>query len=258
MIILPSELKIKIGRRKKCLFLTMGMINLDINKTRTELASYIGKLLRDYYGKGPESVYVSINETAITIYLRQFISPMEKALIMQNKEDVVQETRDILMTSLIPEMKATIKIMTGMEIEEFYFDWGMDNFSGIMTGITSDKSSLTHLTEMNFPGKAELHEEINVISNHAEKVPAETLSFQLNERTVVVIRNGILVNIERELIRMGQRELLRLAKRRLEKRLLHNNNRFDSILNSEVIDIFVDWNFDHDRSVIVFILNPKN
>ena len=55
---------------------------LIVNKSQqTELASYIGKLLRDNFGKGPESVFVTIDQSVITIYLRNFISPTEKILI---------------------------------------------------------------------------------------------------------------------------------------------------------------------------------
>ncbi|MEH7128397.1 Na-translocating system protein MpsC family protein, partial [Neobacillus drentensis] len=82
------------------------------------------------------------------------------------------------------------------------------------------------------------------------------LSYLLNERTLVVIRNGILVPIEKELIRLGNFEALRLAKRNLEKRLLHNSGNFESILQTKVNDIFVDWDFYRDKSVIVLILSP--
>jgi uncharacterized protein YbcI len=223
-----------------------------------EVSSYIGKLLRDYFGKGPESVYVSINHSIITMYLRNFISPMESVLMGRDEEKMVQQTRDMLMQSLIPEIKAYVKIVTGLDIQEFYYDWGLHNKSGIFVGICTEVFNTENLQLETYPGKNEFHKEIANISYHAQKVPEEIISTLLNPRTLIVIRNGILVSIEKELIRLGQSEILVIAKRNLEKKLLHNNNHFDEILNTKVIDIFVDWDFQLDRSVMVFILNPTN
>ncbi|MGY0693888.1 hypothetical protein ACW2QC_14055 [Virgibacillus sp. FSP13] len=35
------------------------------NKQQTELASYIGKLLRNSFGKGSESIFVTIEKTVV-------------------------------------------------------------------------------------------------------------------------------------------------------------------------------------------------
>nr|WP_263326812.1 DUF2294 domain-containing protein [Neobacillus sp. Marseille-Q6967] len=221
-----------------------------------ELSNFISKILRENFGKGPESVHVSLGSTFITIYIRNFLSPTERVLLAQNQVETVQQTRDLVMQTLIPEIKAYIKIVTGMEIREFYYDWGLHNKSAMFTGICSDSSSVELPVKEEYSGKEEIHKEIIGISREAEKKPAEVYSCQLNPRTLLVIRNGILVSIEKQLIRQGMREELKLAKRTLEKRLLHNNGHFEIILNTKVNDIFVDWDFDLDKSVIVFIMNP--
>jgi uncharacterized protein YbcI len=226
------------------------------NRQQTELASYIGKLLRDNFGKGPEAIYVSISHMFITVYLRNFISPMERVLLGQKQEETVQQTRDVLMQTLIPEMKAYIKIVTGLDIREFYYDWGLHNQSGLFVGVSSDTSDSDSPLLEEYEEREGVHQEIINISEQAQKEPAEVLSYKLNPRTLIVIRNGILVAIEKELIRLGHEEVLRLAKRNLEKRLFHNNNHFESVLNTKVIDIFIDWDFKLDKSVAVFIMNP--
>jgi uncharacterized protein YbcI len=228
------------------------------NTKQQEVSSYIGKLLRDNFGKGPESVYVSLNNSIITMYLRNFISPMESVLMGRDEEKTVQQTRDMLMQSLVPEIKAYVKIVTGLEIQEFYYDWGLHNKSGIFVGICTETFKKEDFHTQSYIGKEMIHKEIINLSYHAQKTPEEVISTLINPRTLVIIRNGILVNIEKELIRLGHNEILTIAKRNLEKKLLHNNNHFDSILNTKVIDIFVDWDFKLDRSAIVFILNPTN
>lgn len=234
------------------------MFFLENKQIQTELAGYIGRTLRENFGKGPESVFVSYNDSVMTIYLRNFISPSESVLLGQQQEAMVQTTRDLLMQSLIPEFKAYIKILTGLEVNEFYYDWGLHNKSGLFAciGSTSIERENENDKTYRYEGKESLHLEINKISLQAEKAPEVVQSYLLNERTLVVIRNGILVPIEKELIRLGNFESLRLAKRNLEKRLLHNSGNFESILNTKVNDIFVDWDFYRDKSVIVLILSP--
>ncbi len=222
-----------------------------------ELASYIGRTLREYFGKGPESVFVSNYQSSVTVYLRNFITPSESVLLTQGQEAMVLRTRDMLMKTLIPEFKAYIKILTGMEISEFYYDWGIDNKSGIFVCFGSSNET-NHLNDENYEGKENIHSEIKRISIQVEKEPEEIHSIQLNPRTLVVIRKEILVPIERELIRLGNSETLKLAKRNLEKRLLHNSNQFETILKTKVNDIFVDWDFNLDKSAIALILSPTS
>ncbi|MEH7303736.1 Na-translocating system protein MpsC family protein [Neobacillus drentensis] len=232
---------------------------MENKQVQTELAGFIGRTLRENFGKGPESVFVSYNHSVMTVYLRNFISPSESVLLGQQQETMVQTTRDLLMQTLIPEFKAYIKILTDMDVSEFYYDWGLHNKSGIFVciGSTSSESDPQYEKRYHYPGQDSLHQEINRISLQAEKAPEDVVSCLLNERTLVVVRNGILVPIEKELIRLGNFEALRLAKRNLEKRLLHGSGNFESILQTKVNDIFVDWDFNRDKSVIVLILSPK-
>src|SRR5690606_34465422 len=41
----------------------------------TEVGSYISTLLRDHFGKGPTSVFVTVKPPFITIHLRGFLAP---------------------------------------------------------------------------------------------------------------------------------------------------------------------------------------
>jgi uncharacterized protein YbcI len=230
---------------------------LDNHHQQSQIASYVGKLLRDNFGKGPETVYVSLGYTFITIYLRNFMSPMERVLMEQKQQTIVEQTRDTLMQKkLISEIRAYITFVTGVEIREFYYDWGLHNQSGLFVGISLESFTNQQMMYETYNGRDEIHEEIIKISAQAEKAPTEIYSYQLNPRTLLVIRNGILVNIEKQFIRLGFEQTLRMVKRDLEKRYLHNTNRFETILQTKVIDLFVDWDFILDKSVICLIMNP--
>ncbi|WP_054637221.1 Na-translocating system protein MpsC family protein [Thalassobacillus sp. C254] len=72
----------------------------------------------------------------------------------------------------------------------------------------------------------------------------------------MIVREGILVPIEKELISLGKEENLKVAKRKLEKRKLNQGRRFELLFNSTIKDIFVDWDFNLDRSIVTLILDP--
>ncbi|MFG6149270.1 Na-translocating system protein MpsC family protein [Halobacillus sp. B23F22_1] len=230
---------------------------MEKNSIQAEIASYTGKLFRDNFGKGPSSVYVSIEHPFITIYLSDFLAPMERVLVGQKNFMKVEETRDYLMQELIPEIKATLRVTADIHVENIYYDWSLKNRSGIIVGVVKEESDEEELLSLkDYPNKDKIHDEIIKVSEQAEKAPEQVDSLFLNPRTLVIDRKGILVRIEKELIQSGFSEQLRLSKRQLEKRLL-DPTVFESILDTQVMDIFVDWDFTLDKSYIILILKPK-
>lgn len=51
----------------------------------SEISGYISTLLRQNFGKGPTSVYVTLSGPFMTIHFRGFIAPMEKILLKKMK-----------------------------------------------------------------------------------------------------------------------------------------------------------------------------
>ncbi|WP_456277249.1 Na-translocating system protein MpsC family protein [Bacillus sp. AK128] len=221
-----------------------------------EISGYIGKLFREIFGKGPQSVNTTIGYTFTTIYMRNFLSPSERVLLDQDQEMTILQLRDKLMESITPEVRAYIEIQTGKKIREVYYDWNLHNKSAMITCISDEPLTLLDNIDEEYKGKEAINQEISLISEQAQKVPEEIYSCQLNERTILIIRNGILVRIEKELIRLGHGDLLRRVKRNLEKTYLHNTNQFQAILKNKVVDVLVDWDFELDKSVIMLIMNP--
>ena len=225
---------------------------------QAELASHVGRLLRESFGKGPHSIHVSIRRPFVVFYMRGFISPTEKILFEQDQVYAIQSTRDLLMKTLIPEIKAYTSFIAGIQLQEFYYDWGLHNLSGVFVGIEAEGDNIETIKQEEYAGKEEAHQEIRSMSHLVQKTPEETYSCRLNDRTLLVIRNGILISIEKELIRLGGEGQLKLAKRNLEKNHLHNNNRLEPLLHARINDVFVDWDMHLDKSVIVFALTPAS
>ncbi|RFU65079.1 DUF2294 domain-containing protein [Peribacillus glennii] len=229
---------------------------MRLNQKEKEIGSYIGRLLREYFGKGPGAVFAMVADPYITIYIKDFLTPMEHKFLKQDQNfTYVQKNRDMLMETLIPEITAYIRMNIGVDVKEFYYDWNLHTLSGMFVAVcSSDYSNLQN----SYLNQELVHEEIVKVSEEAEKVPGEVISYLLNPRTLLIIRKKILVSIEKELISLGNQEILTIAKRKLEKRLLeHHKENFEMYLHARIENAFVAWDFDLDKSGIVFILQPK-
>ncbi|MEH7036276.1 Na-translocating system protein MpsC family protein [Priestia megaterium] len=229
---------------------------MDIKAQQTKLANNLGKLLRDNFGKGPEAVHVTIYEPYVVIYVSGFVSPMEQVLLNQNEELQVMTTRELLVKTLEPQITGQIKGITDLDIQHLYYDWNLELQSGMFTMIHSDKENIANHSYKN---QKLLHKEVEEVTQKAEKFPHDVSSYLLDQRTLLIIREGIMVSIEKELVQLGFEENLTLAKRNLEKRLLYEHSQsLEIILDSKVTDILVAWDFHKDKSTILLILNPTS
>lgn len=82
----------------------------------------MAKLLREHFGKGPESVAVSVSDCYIVMYFRNFLTPSERVLLEQNHFNIIDHIREKLMLALMPELYGYIEVVTGIKVREFYYD----------------------------------------------------------------------------------------------------------------------------------------
>ncbi|WP_160500005.1 Na-translocating system protein MpsC family protein [Paenibacillus dendrobii] len=220
------------------------------------IASYTGKLLRDHFGKGPESVVVSTGSTFITIYLRNFMTPTEKILLEQHQEGLVMETRDKLMLAVMPEILQYLQDMSSVSMEECYYDWDLEQKTGMIMIISREPVCHAHFISTEYNCRKEIEAELNRISAHVQKAPCTTDSYEMNPRTLLVVRNGVLLPMEQEMIRLGQGDTLKRVKRKLEKEYVLKSHILEELLPTRISDCFIDWNYTLDKSILVLALNP--
>ncbi|WP_147802585.1 Na-translocating system protein MpsC family protein [Alkalicoccus halolimnae] len=223
-----------------------------------EISGYISSLLRTHFGKGPSSVFVTIKRPFFTVHFRGFIAPMEKILLKQNESKRVLETRDMLLSELRDVMIKELWNIAELDVKEIYADWDLERETGVIMGILREGNAPEE-TEWVWPddvNKEEVVRQIEAASDRAEKVPDETEVYWLNERTIFVRRKGILVRIEKELIKNGNIQDLKQSKRPLERDVL-KEVPLQGALKRKVNEYFVDWNFDTDEGFVVLILDPE-
>ncbi|GGD77131.1 Na-translocating system protein MpsC family protein [Paenibacillus nasutitermitis] len=223
---------------------------MEDKEISSQLSSFMGKLLRDRFGKGPESIHISYDSRSITMHMRNFIGPVEKLLLTQQKEEAFRDTRKLVMDSLIPDLNEFIKTTIRKEVEEFYYDWDLEHHSGILVGLFyHDVSEEDDVYE----GKEAIHERVGHTTQICEKIPDRIHSYWTNSRTLVIIRYGLLIKIEKQMLDLGYEGTLRISKRVLEKHHFAHDVDMKQILGRTVEGLFLDWKFEKDKSVLVYI-----
>ena len=230
---------------------------MAIEKTiQAQVGGYVSTLMRDHFGKGPTSVYVTIEPPFITVHLRGFLAPTEQILLKQLETRRVMETRDLLMNDLKAEIKLELWKIAEFDVQELYADWDLDKKTGLIIAVLDEKTTDQNLPWPENIDEKAVYQEINEASRKAQKTPESTEIVWLNDRTVLIKRLGIFVEIEKELIKGGFIEELKLVKRPLEQRLLSQAN-LNALFKKDILEVFVDWNFEGDRGYMVLLLEAK-
>lgn len=214
-----------------------------------QATSYTTKLLRNRFGKGPEAVSIYLCEQCIVLHLKNFLSPVEKFLLSQEEEQAFRYTRELIMKSMLPELRNFMTQQLGLEVIDLYYDWGIYNASGVIVGLLDydfyNKSD-------DYKGKEQLHEEIIRATTELQKPPTWIDSWWINSKTLFILRKGTTILLEKELISLGYENMLRMTKGKIEKTLLEQETNLEPLFNKKIADLYVDWSFENDHSMIMY------
>ncbi|AQQ54829.1 DUF2294 domain-containing protein [Planococcus lenghuensis] len=225
-------------------------------KLAAEVGNYISGLLREHFGKGPTSAYVIIKPPFFFVHLRGFLAPTERILLNQKETKRILEIRDLLMDELKSRVKIDLWKQAGLDVLDIYSDWNLENKTGVVLGILDEETAEETLAWPGGISRELVLKEMNKASAVVEKTPGETAIYWMNDRIVLIVREDILVPIEKELIRLGHGEILKSAKRPLERSSVFTG-RLKTALDRQISEVFVDWDFEGDISYMVLILDGE-
>ncbi|WCT56707.1 Na-translocating system protein MpsC family protein [Paenibacillus kyungheensis] len=222
---------------------------MNRKKIINQATSYTTKLLRNRFGKGPEAVSIYLCEQCIVLHLKNFLSPVEKFLLSQEKEQAFRYTRELIMKSMLPELRNFLTQQLDLKVVDLYYDWGMYNASGVIVGLLD--YDLYSQSE-DYKGKEQLHEYIMKATTELQKPPTWIDSWWINSKTLFILRKGTTILLEKELISMGYEHMLRMTKGKIEKALLEQETNLEPLFNKKIADLYVDWSFENDHSMIMY------
>lgn len=222
---------------------------MNRKKLINQTTSYTTKLLRNRFGKGPEAVSIYLSNQCIVLHLKNFLSPVEKFLLSQEEEQAFRYTRELIMKSMLPELRNFIIGELNLKVVDLYYDWGIYNASGVIVGLLDYDFDAT---KEDYEGKEKLHREIIRATTELQKPPTWMDSWWINSNILFILRKGTTILLERELINSGYEQMLRMTKGKVEKILLEQEVNIEFIFNKKITDLYVDWSYDNDNSIIIY------
>jgi uncharacterized protein YbcI len=230
-------------------------VSMQIQDQLSHLSSYTSKLLRQKFGRGPQSCQAILNQKHLVLSIRGFISPMEEVLLNQGQTGYVDLARTTIIKSVLQELKGVIQVTFQADVDGFYHDWNFPNNSGLLIFVLDNP--IYEIREQIQLNIEEFEAEIARLSALVQKVPDRIHIYPISNQILLVERVGILIPIEKALIKKGYGEELRITKDELEKKYFHRDGKFEQLFNRKVVDIFIDWNLKEDKSLMGFILNNR-
>ncbi|GEK59375.1 hypothetical protein CHL76_04210 [Marinococcus halophilus] len=226
----------------------------EVKEVQSAIAGYIGKVLRESFGKGPISVHTTWAPPYFCVHIRDFLVPMEQILIQKNEGRKVEELREMLMGVLYADIKAELEAVTGEEILDIYTNWNLHHRSGVIFG------TIDTPLEQESGTADKWQEEVNSVVKKAgenkEGLSAVVDTKPLNHRVVLIERTSVLTPVERQLIEEGHAGEIEAAKTTLVKSIIEETNLL-ALMPREVIDPFIIWDLDKDINYLIFICSSK-
>ncbi|KIL51134.1 Na-translocating system protein MpsC family protein [Jeotgalibacillus campisalis] len=221
--------------------------------SQSSISFFIDEFFEKHFGEKPGKLSVISHSQSIVIHLEDFLLASEKILFKQGNSKQVLETRDFMIFTLKSEILQELEKITDLHFSELYADWNLEKGSGMLLAVTDSSQKADPLPWPSDVDEETVREIFLINSIYTEKKPDSIHYYWLNDQYLLIERSGILVDIEKELIKNGSEEQLRLAKRPMEHRIFKLFNIVGS-LNRAVIELFADWDFHKDKGYHVLVL----
>ncbi|MGI2327260.1 Na-translocating system protein MpsC family protein [Planococcus sp. YIM B11945] len=221
--------------------------------SRTKIEQHISSILSEHFNNTSAFVKVAVEPPFILVHLSNFLLPTEEILLKRNEMKRLLETRDLLMEGLKTDLKTDLGEITGHAILEIYADWNLKKETGMLIAVMDGHEASATYKWPEDKSKQALRKQVIQLSKKTEKEPDEMEIYRVDDNAILIERTGTMVEIETQLIKNGATKELRLAKRPLDHQLLASLNA-EAVLDQEISELFVDWDFKRDKSYIVLVL----
>ncbi|OWR32398.1 hypothetical protein CDO73_01975 [Saccharibacillus sp. O23] len=224
---------------------------LKNDAAKPQIEQLVHEMFELNFGQPPRKIDVNLDERSLVIYLEDFVGSEIQDLVDSKDPDALRSVRELVVEHLLPELKRQIGERTGHSVDSFYYDWSDRNLSGVLIGMFGEAAYRNSSDD--YEGKLELHREIGGITYEIEKMPDAIYSYWASPNVLVMIREGILIKIEKAFIDQGASGVLRKVKRTLEKQVLIREGKIGETLDRRLKGLYLDWAFGEDKSFLVCV-----
>lgn len=217
------------------------------------LSSTLSKLLKQRFGKGPETCYVTLHSNRLVIFIKKYRTPAEDVLLKNNNVSLLQRFRSAVMEEVFFEFSKEAHDCLGISFDSYYEDWNFERNTGIMI-LENSESKKWSETTVPPTLKEKLFNGIISVSEEIYKVPSRVEIIRMNQNMYAVECRGSLIQIEKVLYCKGHIELLHERSNDIKNSFIKQKEVFESIFSTVIEDIFMIWDYKDDTSYIFFYL----
>ncbi|WP_411348800.1 hypothetical protein [Paenibacillus sp. WLX2291] len=205
-------------------------------------------LCQSQFGRKPHSIEMSLHSAGISLMFKDLID-FTDARLPENKDKRYMHVFILLQQFISPILSKRIVNIFHKEIAHVFIDWQEYNNTACMTFLFQDWQAAVSYEQ--YEAQESLHDEISRVTKDVEKSPVTVQSLWLSPKRLLVIRTGLLIYLERKLVRKGFSNSLRIAKRELELERFKQEIDYSQLVNQSLHSAYLDWKFEHDISVLL-------
>ncbi|MFT4413852.1 Na-translocating system protein MpsC family protein [Fredinandcohnia humi] len=215
----------------------------------TYISSFVSKLIKTKFGKGPETCFTTVSDNYIVIHVKKFMTQIEDELINKEEIKAAQNIRTLLTVDLFHPLQEMLQSLLHVSILQVHQDWNFASNTGVILLFLGDKRGGEE--RENALTFELLKNEVIKRSEFALYQP-KTLDIKKISSEIYIIRStGFLLPIEKSILTKGYQYLLEEREREIRENYQKNRNRFERILLKDIEDIFMIWNYQDDVTYTV-------
>ncbi|MCC3358443.1 Na-translocating system protein MpsC family protein [Bacillus sp. REN16] len=226
----------------------MSRSSITKQEELTQISSYVSKLIKSKFGKGPETCYTSISEQYIVVHIKKFMTKIECELTKKEDFETAIRIRSSIMEDLLDPIQEMLEETCNKQISQLYQDWNFFKNTGVLLAVVKSEQKFEGENSLEF---MLLRNEISKQSEFYQYQPKEQTFAKIGEKIYIIRSAGYLLPIERLLIEKGM-HILEERENRIRSRYDTNLYRFNKIIKNEITDIFMIWNYEKDESFKIF------
>jgi uncharacterized protein YbcI len=219
----------------------------------TYLSSYFSKMIKLKFGKGPEMCSATMRNNLLVVRVQHFMTSTEKVLCENNEVGLALRVRSILLETIFEEIRSDISALTGLKISSFYHDWDFESDQGLLLFVAGSAIEFQD-SHVNEEYELTLSERIQTVCERVHKRPIIINILKMSSSICAVECLDALIKTEHLLHRNGYHDILMERSVEIRKCFHQFKEEFEEILNSRVSQTFLFWDYDHNKSYLIFCL----
>ncbi|WP_332691690.1 Na-translocating system protein MpsC family protein [Halalkalibacter lacteus] len=217
------------------------------------LSSYICKVMKKMFGKGPESCTIARKNNLVIAKVQHFITPAEEVLVNRNELGLALNFRATLLEAFFEETKSDISMLSDLEVGSFYHDWDYEGNHGLLIFVAGTGLRLDEENEGNV-FKAALRDQVKKVSSKVHNRPNFVNVMIVNPTICIVECVDVLTEKERLLYKNGYENLLVEKSQEIRKKYNQFIKELESTFNCPIQYLFMPWNYVEDKYYIIIYL----